>query len=255
MSDEDTTPEERKVAAFYAQERAQKMERPEGCICQWEYSPVIQEPWDADWERRFHWQSTVWYREIKHYINPNCVVHVELLRPMAQVAVEQFKEKFPEAMKLAKTLAGEGDEKKQELTQGEDAVYFEFSTYRLRVPRSEVEKGWVNLGLTDRVDHSWPAYQFWSGEERTRWAKGQAAWLVWKTFDDDPWLDAKGGNVWITKWDSEDPYFWMLEAKQGDKVGQGHCGTCHHVCSIYCDQNDKMLVNHSCAHTMGCPSC
>lgn len=288
MSENDHDETEAKVAEFYAQERAQKMERPEGCICRWEYSPVMIEGPDENdlFSRkpsRYAFQSTVFYREVKHYIEPGCEVHNGLLKVTAQKMVDAFKQQYPEVLSLARKLGLTKEQKEQKeqkdqeagvgkepLTEVDDAVYFEFQTYRLRVPKAEVEKGMVDLSLGpraegERVEHPWPAYQFFDAVEGAKWASEQAAWLVWKWFDDDPFsADEKQGpsgkvyvrNSWLTRWEREDEYFWPLESTE---KAAGHCAKCHHVCSRFCgresDGGRQVIHDPTCSHTFGCPEC
>jgi hypothetical protein len=112
MSDGDWNETEHKVARFYQTEAVNDADKENKgpCICRWEYSGVMTEgPKHHDLfsgePSRFAFQSTVFYREIKHYIDPNCVVHQALLRVVVQEVVERFKEQYPEAEKWARILA------------------------------------------------------------------------------------------------------------------------------------------------------
>ena len=140
-----------------------------------------------------------------------------------------------------------------------DAVYFEFQTYRIRVPRKEMETGRVYLD--PQLTEPGVAFQFFDRAEGRQWAGQQAAWLVWKTYEDDPWKNAPDadaeGRTWITRWDMHDKYFWPADHEEGEQ----HCARCHHVCSAFCKgMADELSVDHTvrgeCSqHWIGCPGC
>lgn len=237
----------------------------DGCICRWEvglvevYDPNLEDDLSFGLrETRFR-RPIEFFRGAKHWINPECPMHKELLRATAVGMIEQFKEQYPGVIALAKQL------KTAELTASaddQDAVYFEFSSFRLRVPRDAVERGTVNMSTAEGGGMPVAqglAYQFFTPVGAADWAGEQAAWLVWRMFDDDPMTLPGHQRSWITVWDEEDPYFHMLEG-YGDGKNQGHCARCHHVCSTFCrGMNRELTIDHSARsctqHTLGCPEC
>lgn len=229
------------------------------CLCQWVFYPVQQDPAEADWERRFYWQSTVWYREAKQYISPNCPVHVELLRPMVAEAVERFKDKFPEVLKLSDRLRAARDDDRLlefEFQREYGKEYMLVSLdYILQEQRRRRGPGEVEVFGTGEVDlsgrTSWILRRFTDGRDQLAWGMTVGVELVSKPI---PGYE----HSWIVPFSDGDEFFWMLEGEaEGEngerKVGRGHCSDCHHVCSAWCGRRHGGTL--SCPHTMGCPEC
>lgn len=237
-----------------------RVEQTDGCICRWEIGPVLIERPEEDDFTQLMVKSSFgpgirYVREAKHYISTECPMHRELLRPVAQRMLDDYKQKYPGVVALAERLAAGVDGLEQGGSETEEAVYFEFSQFRLRVPKDAVMTGKVNVSTAEGGGlpvAQGLAYQFFNAEEAVKWANEQAAWLVWKFYADDPKTLPGHERSWIGVWDGEDPYFLPT---LGD-----HCARCHHVCSRYCwGMPDTLKGDHGmeeCTqHWMGCPGC